>query len=184
MCASEWRGGAEKGGKVRWRWQGRWRTCDGREGERRGGAEVARLCVAAKERSGCGQDIDNWRRRWSRWRADNEHNTTLTLVATYSVMKPVSVPLGSAVLTLRASPKSATFRSQLALRSRLDGFRSRWMTSAEWSALSARSVCGTGASASVSARAHAVLDVELDEDAVLAEARWTYLVDEILSVVV
>ena len=30
------------------------------------------------------------------------------LVATYSVMKPVSVPLGSAVLTDRARPKSHT----------------------------------------------------------------------------
>ena len=30
------------------------------------------------------------------------------LVATYSVMKPVSVPLGSAVFTDRASPKSHT----------------------------------------------------------------------------
>ena len=61
-------------------------------------------------------------------------------VATYSVMKPVSVPEGSAVLTDRAKPKSQTLRSQLALRSRLEGLRSRWMTSAECRALSARSV--------------------------------------------
>jgi hypothetical protein len=32
-------------------------------------------------------------------------------VATYSVMNPVSVPDGSAVFTLRASPKSQTFKS-------------------------------------------------------------------------
>lgn len=62
------------------------------------------------------------------------------LVATYSVIKPVSVPEGSAVLTERASPKSQTLRSQFALRRRLDGLRSRWITSAECSALSARSV--------------------------------------------
>ena len=61
-------------------------------------------------------------------------------VATYSVMKPVSVPEGSAVLTDRAKPKSQTLRSQLALSSRLDGLRSRWITSAEWRAFSARSV--------------------------------------------
>jgi len=53
------------------------------------------------------------------------------LVATYSVMKPVSVPEGSAVLTERAKPKSQTLRSQLALSRRLEGLRSRWMTSAE-----------------------------------------------------
>lgn len=47
------------------------------------------------------------------------------LVATYSVMKPVSVPEGSAVLTERAKPKSQTLRSQLALSRRLEGFRSR-----------------------------------------------------------
>jgi hypothetical protein len=52
-------------------------------------------------------------------------------VATYSVMKPVSVPDGSAVCTERASPKSQTFRSQLAFKRRLEGLRSRWMTSAE-----------------------------------------------------
>lgn len=43
-------------------------------------------------------------------------------------MNPVSVPLGSAVCVDRASPKSHTLRSQLALRSRLDGLRSRWIT--------------------------------------------------------
>ena len=46
-------------------------------------------------------------------------------VATYSVMNPVSVPEGSAVLTDRAKPKSQTLRSQFALSSRLDGLRSR-----------------------------------------------------------
>ncbi len=61
-------------------------------------------------------------------------------VATYSVMNPVSPPLGSAVWVERARPKSQTLRSQFALRSRLDGFRSRWITSAECSALIARSV--------------------------------------------
>ena len=47
------------------------------------------------------------------------------LVATYSVMNPVSPPFGSAVVTDRASPKSHTFKSQFALRSRLEGLRSR-----------------------------------------------------------
>jgi hypothetical protein len=61
-------------------------------------------------------------------------------VATYSVMKPVSVPDGSAVFTDRANPKSQTFRSQLAFNKRFDGLRSRCMTSAECSALSARKV--------------------------------------------
>lgn len=61
-------------------------------------------------------------------------------VATYSVIKPVSVPLGSAVFTDRAKPKSHTFKSQFALSNRLEGLRSRWMTSAEWRALSARRV--------------------------------------------
>ena len=61
-------------------------------------------------------------------------------VATYSVMNPVSVPDGSAVRTERARPKSHTLRSQFAFSSRFDGLRSRWITSAECSALSARSV--------------------------------------------
>ena len=62
------------------------------------------------------------------------------LVATYSVMKPVSVPEGSAVFTLLAKPKSHTFKSQFAFKSKFDGLRSLWMTSAEWRALSARRV--------------------------------------------
>lgn len=62
------------------------------------------------------------------------------LVATYSVMKPVSPPFGCAVCVDLANPKSHTLRSQLALSSKFDGFRSRWMTSAEWRALSARRV--------------------------------------------
>lgn len=61
-------------------------------------------------------------------------------VATYSVMNPVSVPDGSAVFTDRANPKSQTLRSQLAFNRRFDGLRSRCMTSAECSALSARNV--------------------------------------------
>lgn len=36
--------------------------------------------------------------------------------------------------------KRGTLRSQFALRSKLEGLRSRWMTSAECSALSARRV--------------------------------------------
>lgn len=48
------------------------------------------------------------------------------LVATYSVMKPCS--LGWAVTDDLAKPKSQTLRSQLAFSSRLEGFRSRWMT--------------------------------------------------------
>lgn len=62
------------------------------------------------------------------------------LVATYSVMKPVSPPFGSAVVVDRARPKSHTFKSQLAFKRRFDGLRSRWMTSAEWRALMARRV--------------------------------------------
>jgi len=46
-------------------------------------------------------------------------------VATYSVIKPVSVPDGSAVLTDLARPKSQTLRSQLAFRSKFEGLRSR-----------------------------------------------------------
>lgn len=42
-------------------------------------------------------------------------------------MKPCSL-LGKAVWVLRARPKSHTLRSQLALSSRLEGLRSRWMT--------------------------------------------------------
>jgi len=58
-----------------------------------------------------------------------------------------------------------TLRSQLALRSRFEGFRSRWRTSAEWSAFNARRVCA--------------------RQAVVAGS-WGggYLVDEILTVVV
>lgn len=48
------------------------------------------------------------------------------LVATYSVMKPCS--FGWAVTDDLARPKSQTLRSQLAFKSRFDGFRSRWMT--------------------------------------------------------
>src|SRR3954471_410940 len=47
------------------------------------------------------------------------------LVATYSVMKP---ELSSLEAAERARPKSQTLRSQLALRSRLDGLRSRCST--------------------------------------------------------
>lgn len=45
----------------------------------------------------------------------------------HSVMKPCSL-FGDAVCVLLAKPKSHTLRSQLAFSSRLDGFRSRWMT--------------------------------------------------------
>lgn len=72
------------------------------------------------------------------------------LVATYSVMKPVSPPFGSAVVTLLASPKSHTLRSQFAFSNRFEGFRSRWMTSAECSALSARSVLPDGRAGQIS----------------------------------
>lgn len=61
-------------------------------------------------------------------------------VATYSVMKPASLPSGFVERVLRASPKSATLRSQLAFRSRFAGFRSRWTMSALCIVLSARSV--------------------------------------------
>lgn len=44
------------------------------------------------------------------------------LVATYSVMNP---ELSSVEAAERAKPKSQTFRSQFALRSRFEGFRSR-----------------------------------------------------------
>ena len=58
-------------------------------------------------------------------------------VATYSVMKP---ELSSWDAAERARPKSHTFRSQLALSRRLDGFKSRCSTLAECIALRARSV--------------------------------------------
>src|SRR5450432_1102528 len=58
-------------------------------------------------------------------------------VATYSVMKP---ELSSWEAAERARPKSQTLRSQLALRSKLDGLRSRWSTFAECIALRARRV--------------------------------------------
>ena len=61
-------------------------------------------------------------------------------VATYSVMKPASLPSGFVERVLRASPKSATLRSQFAFSSRLAGFRSRWTMSALCIVLSARSV--------------------------------------------
>lgn len=51
-------------------------------------------------------------------------------VATYSVMTPTSFPAGTLVWMLRAKPKSQTLRSQLALRRRLAGLRSRWTMSA------------------------------------------------------
>ena len=58
-------------------------------------------------------------------------------VATYSVMKP---ELSSWLAAERARPKSQTLRSQLALSSRLDGFKSLWSTLAECIALRARNV--------------------------------------------
>lgn len=58
-------------------------------------------------------------------------------VATYSVMKP---ELSSCDAADRARPKSQTLRSQLALSSKFEGFRSRWSTLAECIALRARSV--------------------------------------------
>src|SRR5436189_653923 len=58
-------------------------------------------------------------------------------VATYSVMKP---ELSSVEAAERARPKSQTFRSQFALRRRLDGLRSRCSTFAECMALRARRV--------------------------------------------
>jgi hypothetical protein len=61
-------------------------------------------------------------------------------VATYSVIKPASLPPVGLVLTLLARPKSQTFRSQLALRRRLAGLRSRWTMSALWIDLRARRV--------------------------------------------
>lgn len=44
------------------------------------------------------------------------------------------------VMERKAANMTRTFRSQLAFNKRLDGFRSRWRTSAECSALSARRV--------------------------------------------
>ena len=61
-------------------------------------------------------------------------------VATYSVIKPASLPPGFVERVLRARPKSHTFKSQLAFRSRFAGFRSRWTMSAECIVFSARSV--------------------------------------------
>lgn len=50
----------------------------------------------------------------------------------HSVMNPWLLPsAGKAVCVDRASPKSHTLRSQLALSKRLDGFKSRWMTLGE-----------------------------------------------------
>lgn len=66
------------------------------------------------------------------------------LVATYSVMNPLPPfgPLsGGGRAALRASPKSQILRSQLALRRRFDGFKSRCRTLAECSALRPRIVC-------------------------------------------
>ncbi len=59
-------------------------------------------------------------------------------VATYSVMRPASFPLGFVERVLRARPKSQTLRSQLAFRRRLAGFRSRCTRSALCIVLSAR----------------------------------------------
>lgn len=59
------------------------------------------------------------------------------LVATYSVMNPELSSVDAADL---ASPKSQTFKSQLALSKRLEGLRSRWRTFAECMAFKARSV--------------------------------------------
>ena len=59
------------------------------------------------------------------------------LVATYSVMNPELSSVDAADL---ASPKSQTFKSQLALSKRFEGLRSRWRTFAECMAFKARSV--------------------------------------------
>lgn len=59
------------------------------------------------------------------------------LVATYSVMNPELSSVDAADL---ASPKSQTFKSQLALSKRLEGLRSRCRTFAECMAFKARSV--------------------------------------------
>lgn len=67
------------------------------------------------------------------------------LVATYSVMNPFPPfgPLsGGGRAALRARPKSQILRSQLALRSRLEGFKSRCRTFAECNAFNPRMVSG------------------------------------------
>lgn len=61
-------------------------------------------------------------------------------VATYSVMMPTSLPAGTLVWMLLANPKSQTLRSQLALRRRLAGFKSRCTMSALWIDFKARRV--------------------------------------------
>eukprot|EP01139_Manchomonas_bermudensis_P001392 Amastigsp_a1887_57.p7 type:complete len:105 gc:universal Amastigsp_a1887_57:571-885(+) len=58
-------------------------------------------------------------------------------VATYSVINPAWFCSGSAT---RASPKSQILRSQFELRRMFEGFRSRWMTCAEWMNLSPRRI--------------------------------------------
>lgn len=60
-------------------------------------------------------------------------------VATYSDIRPTSLPPGRLVLTLLARPKSHALRSQLALR-RLAGFGWRYTMSALWMDLGARRV--------------------------------------------
>lgn len=45
------------------------------------------------------------------------------------------------LLLVRARPKSQILRSQFALTSRFDGFKSRWSMLAEWMNLSPRSTC-------------------------------------------
>ena len=57
-------------------------------------------------------------------------------VATCSVMKPVSVPEGSAAFTGRVRPKPQTFKSQLTLRRKFEGLRSWWIMSVECNASS------------------------------------------------
>ena len=56
--------------------------------------------------------------------------------------------MGGSGHAMREGRTRRTLRSQLAFRSRLEGFRSRWRTSAECSALSARRVWGTREKAS------------------------------------
>jgi hypothetical protein len=98
------------------------------------------------------------------------------LVATYSVMNPVAeFSTGSAVATERARPKSQTLRSQLALRRRLEGLRSRWITSAEWRALRARRVLVKGEK---QGRKESVL-----QETVAADEGRPVLVDKVLDAV-
>ena len=52
---------------------------------------------------------------------------------------------GSDAHPVRARPKSQIFRSQLALSSRLDGFKSRCSTLALWTYFNPRSSCVGGA---------------------------------------